>query len=82
MSRSIGAMFSKRTLTPLGARIENERLARGLALEDLSTDAEIGRNTLYRIYREPDYSPSVAIVQRVADALDVPLWRLFYTGAE
>lgn len=60
----------------IGARIRQERKARGLTLEELSS--LVGMNTSFLHYIERNKrKPSLVMVKKIADALGVPLDQLF-----
>jgi len=84
LAPSVGRMSAKITLTAeqlerrraAGARIRTLRTDRGWSQEHLAERASIDRQTIYRI-ELGTRGPSIDAYLVVADALGVPLWRLF-----
>ena len=52
------------------------RVARGLSQEALAVDAAIDRTYVSRLEREME-NPTVAVLERIATALDVPIVEFF-----
>lgn len=74
----IGRKRSRRfKITDLGENIKHLQEQRGLKHAVLAAQAGIGRNTLTRMTYASPQSPTIDKIQKVADALDVPLWSLF-----
>jgi transcriptional regulator with XRE-family HTH domain len=66
---------------PIGARIRQLRGEKGLSQGDIEKRAGLLRCYISRV--ENGYkTPSIETLERFASALDVPLYRLFYDGAE
>lgn len=79
MGNPIGSIVghAKGQPTDLGLNIKWHMAKRQMKHEVLARAAGIAENTLSRMCFVHGHSPSVANIQKVADALDVPLWSLF-----
>jgi transcriptional regulator with XRE-family HTH domain len=66
----------QRVLLALGVALQEARRERGLSQEALGLETGVHRNYIGGIERG-ERSPTVAIVVKLADALDVPLADLF-----
>ncbi|WP_232734072.1 helix-turn-helix transcriptional regulator [Kitasatospora sp. CB02891] len=60
----------------IGSRIKALREARGWTQENLAEHSGLHRNTIIRMETSAQ-APSLDAYLVVADALDVPIWRLF-----
>ena len=60
----------------IGARIRQERKTRGFTLEELASVAGMNTSFLHYIERNKK-KPSLGMVQRIAEALHVPIEQLF-----
>ncbi|MCG6956555.1 MAG: cupin domain-containing protein [Gemmatimonadetes bacterium] len=65
----------------VGIRLLEVRRSRGLSLRALAASSGLSINAISRIERE-ESSPTVASLQRLASALDVPLIQLFRVAPE
>lgn len=61
------------TLSPIAARIEAARQARGMSQAELSVRAGLSQSTLNDLVRHPDRSPRVTTVEQIAKVLKVPV---------
>jgi HTH-type transcriptional regulator, competence development regulator len=55
-----------------GAFIRERRLARGLTLLDVAAEIDVSIPYLSRIERERENPPRDELIQRIAEALDIP----------
>lgn len=60
----------------MGARVRSRRLALGKSQERLARDAQVSLPTIQRTEADRQV-PKVALLRRIADALDLPLADLF-----
>ena len=58
-------------------RIEEIAKAKGFNKARLSREAVLSGDTIDRLYKEPDYSPNVDTLRKVAKALGVSIGDLF-----
>jgi transcriptional regulator with XRE-family HTH domain len=65
----------------LGRAIKSHRLAKGIRQTDLAEQLGVEPTTISR-YERGDYSPSLDVLQAIADALHVPLQAFFAESDE
>jgi transcriptional regulator with XRE-family HTH domain len=60
----------------IARNLRRVRVARGIAQENLATDAQVDRSYVSRLERSLE-NPSVNVLERLAKALDVPIVEFF-----
>jgi transcriptional regulator with XRE-family HTH domain len=71
----------KERLSELGRTIRALRVAKHWSQETLAKKAGVHRNTIYSLERSPAFV-NIRAVERVAIALETPLWKLLKFVAE
>lgn len=61
----------------MATALKEIRMKKRMSQGELAEKSGITRQTICAIERNPDYSASVKTMQRLADALGVPMKRLF-----
>ncbi|HVR70280.1 MAG TPA: helix-turn-helix transcriptional regulator [Vicinamibacteria bacterium] len=66
--------------TPLGERLRELRVRRGLSLDDLAAAAGISRAYLWKLEKKPDSNPSLELLEKLANGLGTTVGRLLPGG--
>ncbi|AIQ10896.1 helix-turn-helix domain-containing protein [Paenibacillus durus] len=62
----------------IGQHIQHLRLEKGLSLSELASKADVAKSYLSNVERNIQSNPSIQFIEKIAEALDVPVHVLLY----
>ncbi|QWU16586.1 Transcriptional regulator, contains XRE-family HTH domain [Paenibacillus sophorae] len=62
----------------IGQHIQHLRLEKGLSLSELAGKADVAKSYLSNVERNIQSNPSIQFIEKIAEALDVPVHVLLY----
>lgn len=65
----------------IGRKIQELRLARNLSISELAKQAKVAKSYLSAMERRIQFNPSVQVVARIAEVLNVPIETLLHADS-